>query len=229
MSIATLWLMRCAPQKAGIVRKTIRIDTSPRLAACGPIDSDRGQGVCMDARLRGTFGLLVLLLGAAGATAQSLDGQTVAEVSVRGQQFVTAESILAKIKTRKDRPYSQTDLQADVATLMATRQFSRVTPFIQAAPGNQVSVVLEIQEYPNVVQEIRYDGAKHLKDDELNTITGLKRGVPLNPIANKQAVNAILRKYHEQGRLYASVELAEGGNPGDSRVVFRITEGRIVK
>jgi outer membrane protein insertion porin family len=183
----------------------------------------------MDARLRGTFGLLVLLLGAAGATAQSLDGQTVADVSVRGQQFVTSESILAKIKTRKDRAYSQTDLQADVATLMATRQFSRVTPFIQAAAGNQVSVVLEVQEYPNVVQEIRYDGAKHLKDDELNTITGLKRGVPLNPIANKQAVNAILRKYHEQGRPYASVELAEGGNPGDSRVVFRITEGRIVK
>jgi outer membrane protein assembly complex protein YaeT len=183
----------------------------------------------MDARLRGMLGLIVLLAGAAGAAAQSLDGQTVADVSVRGQQFVTAESILAKIKTRKDRPYSQTDLQSDVTTLMATRQFARVTPFIQPAAGNQVSVVLEVQEYPNVVQEIKYEGAKHLKDDELNSVTGLKRGVPLNPIANKQAVNAILRKLQEQGRLYASVELVEGGNPGDSRVVFRITEGRIVK
>jgi outer membrane protein assembly complex protein YaeT len=183
----------------------------------------------MDARLRGLIGLLTLLVGGAGAIAQSVDGQTVADVSVRGNRFITAESILAKTKTRKDRPYSQAELQSDLSTLMSTRQFSRVTPFVQPAAGNQVQIVFEVVEYPNVVQEIRYEGAKHLKDDELNTITGLKRGVPLNPIANKLAVNAILRKLHEQGRLYASVELVEGGNPGDTRVVFRITEGRIVK
>jgi outer membrane protein assembly complex protein YaeT len=175
------------------------------------------------------LGMIVLVAGATGALAQSLDGQTVAEVSVRGQHSVTSESILAKIKTRKDRAYSQTDLQSDVATLMATRQFARVTPFIQPAGPGQVSVVLEVQEYPSVVQEIRYDGAKHLKDDELTTITGLKRGVPLNPIANKMAVISILKKYQEMGRLYASVELVEGANPGDTRVVFRITEGRVVK
>ena len=145
----------------------------------------------MDARLRGMLGMVVLVAGATGALAQSLDGQTVAEVSVRGQHSVTSESILAKIKTRKDRTYSQTDLQSDVATLMATRQFARVTPFIQPADPGQVSVIPEVQEYPSVVQEIRYDGAKHLKDDELNTITGLKRGVPLNPIANKMAVSSI--------------------------------------
>src|SRR5437660_1682906 len=163
-------------------------------------------GTRMDARLRMMLGLLVLLVGGAGASAQSLEGQPVTDVTVRGQRFITPESILAKIRTRKDRAYSQADLQSDVTTLMATRQFLRVTPYVQATAGNQVSVILEVQEYPNVVQEIRYEGAKHLKDDELNTITGLKRGVPLNPIANKLAVNAILRKYQEQGRLYASVE-----------------------
>jgi outer membrane protein insertion porin family len=183
----------------------------------------------MDAWLRGTLVSLALLVGAGGASAQSLEGRTVAELSVRGQQFVSAESVLAKIKTRKDRPYVQADMRSDVATLMATRQFSRVTPLIEPVGENQVSIVFEVQEYPNVVQEIRYEGAKHLKDDELNTITGLKRGVPLNPIANKQAVSAILRKYHEQGRLFASVELVEGANPGDRRVVFRITEGRVWK
>ncbi len=183
----------------------------------------------MDARLRGTLGLMVLLAGAAIASAQPPEGVTVADVSVRGQKLVAADSILAKIKTRKDRPYNQAEVQGDVATLMATRQFARVTPYVNVNSDNTVAVVFEVQEYPNLVQEIRYEGAKHLKDDELNKITGLKRGVPLNPVANKLAVNAIQRKYQEQGRLYASVELVEGGNPGDTRVVFRITEGRIVK
>src|SRR5262249_34443871 len=40
---------------------------------------------------------------------------------------------------------------------------------------------------------------------------------------------AIQRRYHEMGRLLAGVELAEGGQPGDTRVVFNITEGPVVK
>src|SRR5262249_51794138 len=35
--------------------------------------------------------------------------------------------------------------------------------------------------------------------------------------------------YQEMGRLFAHVELIEGGQPGDRRVVFRITEGPTVK
>src|SRR4029079_16700327 len=98
--MAMRWVMVCSPQNAGIVltlsrdaessegsapledsvrgetaAASLRIDTSPSLAVCGRIDSDRGQGFCMDARLRGMLGLIVLLAGAAGAAAQSLDGQ----------------------------------------------------------------------------------------------------------------------------------------------------------
>ena len=109
---------------------------------------------------------------------------------------------------------------------MGTRLFYNVTPYYQVTADDKVNVVFEVREYPSIVQEIRYEGAKHLKDADLDALTGLRRGVPLNPIANKLAVNAILRKYHEQGRLFASVELVEGGKEGDTRVVFRITEER---
>src|SRR5262249_52522138 len=37
------------------------------------------------------------------------------------------------------------------------------------------------------------------------------------------------RKYQDEGRPYASVILAEGGEPGDTRVVFNITEGPVVR
>jgi outer membrane protein assembly complex protein YaeT len=180
---------------------------------------------------RWALGLAVLLGSGLWAAAQSSspEGKVVAEVQPRNNRIVPSGTILAQVQTRAGRPYSQDTIQADVARLMGTRQFSRVTPLYQLTADDKVNVYFEVAEFPNIVQEIRYEGAKHLKDEELDTLTGLKRGVPLNPIANKLAVQAIERKYHEQGRLWAHVELVEGGQDGDTRVVFRITEGRVVK
>jgi outer membrane protein insertion porin family len=176
-------------------------------------------------------GLVVLLAGGLWAAAQtaSPEGKTVAEVQPRNNKSTPSARILAEIKTRVGQPYNQATVTADVARLMGTRLFSQVTPYFQITADDKVAVTFEVQEYPNVIQEIRYEGAKHLKDDELDQTTGLRRGVPLNPIANKQAAQAILRKLQEQGRMWSSVELVEGGKPGDTRVVFRITEGRVVK
>jgi outer membrane protein insertion porin family len=189
----------------------------------------------MMAHMRGTArwaaGLIVLLAGGLWACAQtaSPEGKTVAEVQPRGNKATPSARILAEIKTRAGQPYTQATVTADVARLMGTRLFSQVTPYFQVNTDDKVVVIFDVQEYPNVIQEIRYEGAKHLKDEELDTITGLRRGVPLNPIANKLAAQAILRKLQEQGRMWSSVDLVEGGKPGDTRVVFRITEGRVVK
>src|SRR5215207_1139526 len=176
-------------------------------------------------------GLVVLLAGGVWACAQtaSPEGKTIAEVQPRNNKSTPSARVLTEVRTRAGQPYSQATVTGDVARLMGTRLFAQVTPYYQVTADDKVVVVFDVQEYPNVIQEIRYEGAKHLKDDELDQITGLRRGVPLNPIANKQAAQAILRKLQEQGRMWSSVDLAEGGKPGDARVVFRITEGRVVK
>jgi outer membrane protein assembly complex protein YaeT len=180
---------------------------------------------------RWAVGLLVLLGSGLWACAQtaSPEGKTVAEVQPRNNKATPSARILAEVRTRAGQPYNQATVTADVARLMGTRLFAQVTPYYQITADNKVVVVFDVQEYPNLVQEIRYEGAKHLKDDELDQITGLRRGVPLNPIANKVAQQAILRRLQEQGRMWSSVQLVEGDKPGDTRVVFRITEGRIVK
>src|SRR5262245_28489997 len=180
---------------------------------------------------RWAVGLVVLLAGGLWACAQtaSPEGKTVAEVQPRGNKSTPSARILAEVRTRSGQPYNQATVTADVARLMGTKLFSQVTPFYQITTDDKVVVMFDVQEYPSVIQEIRYEGAKHLKDDELDQITGLRRGVPLNPVANKLAAQAILRKLQDQGRMWSSVELVEGGKPGDARVVFRITEGRVVK
>lgn len=181
--------------------------------------------------IRSAFALVILLGGAAGANAQSAspEGKIIAEVQPRNNKSTPTGRIQSEVKTRAGQPYSQATITADVARLMGTRLFSTVTPFYQITADDKVVVYFDVQEFPNVIQEIRYEGAKHLKDDELDSITGLRRGVPLNPIANQLGRQAILRKLQEQGRMWSSVDLVEGDKPGDKRIVYRITEGRIVK
>jgi outer membrane protein assembly complex protein YaeT len=185
----------------------------------------------MFSHLRWAAGLIVLLAGGLAASAQSNspEGKTVSEVQPRNNKATPTARILSEVRTRAGQPYNQATVTADVARLMGTRLFSQVTPYFQITADNKVAVYFDVVEYPNLVQEIRYEGAKHLKDDELDQITGLRRGVPLNPIANRIGQQAILHKLQEQGRLYSSVEIVEGDKQGDTRVVFRITEGKIVK
>src|SRR5262249_30062180 len=99
----------------------------------------------------------------------------------------------------------------------------------QTGSDGRVTVFVDVAEYPSLIQEVRYEGAKHLKVDELEKLSGIRRGTPLNPNANLQACNRILDKLHEQGRRFGSIVLEEGGQVGDPRVVFRITEGPISK
>jgi len=173
--------------------------------------------------------VLFLLNSGTASYAQAPNDKIIAEVVIRNNRLVTTEKIRNTIKTRPDLKYNHATVQNDVSSLMATKSFQDVRASYQVTPDDKVIVTFDVVEQPNVVTEIKFEGAKHAKDDELLSLTGLNRGVPLNPVANKLAVHAILRYYNEKGRLYAHVELVEGANPGDTRVVFRITEGPEVK
>jgi outer membrane protein insertion porin family len=74
-----------------------------------------------------------------------------------------------------------------------------------------------------------YKNAHHLKPDELDMLTGIRRGVPLDPARNLRACSLIEQEYRKRGRLFASVHLEEGNKPGDDHVVFNITEGPVFK
>src|SRR5207249_3783382 len=52
---------------------------------------------------------------------------------------------------------------------------------------------------------------------------------PMNPLTNELGRQAVLRRYQEDGRYFATVELVEGNRPSDTRVVYQIVEGPVVK
>ncbi len=154
--------------------------------------------------------------------------EVVADVIVQGNVLVPTQQIMSQLKTRPGQPFSEQVLREDVKALGATKQFGDIrADFVRDKDG--VKVIFRIQDYPNTVKKIVFMNARHLKDDELKQITGIREGTPLNPTANRLACRAIENRYNEEGRPFAKCELLKGDKPGDTEVVFNITEGPKVK
>jgi outer membrane protein assembly complex protein YaeT len=163
---------------------------------------------------------------AAVAVPGAAPGRTmVADVLMSGNRNVPTPTIMAQIKTRANTEYSPATVQDDVRNLMATKQFANVYQEITNLPDGRVTVKFVIQDYPTVVQRVIYQGAKHLKDDELEQLTHIRPGLPCSPVHNKLGCQAIVNKLNEDGRLFAQCELLSGDKVGDTEVVFNITEG----
>ena len=155
----------------------------------------------------------------------------VADVLVQGNRLVPTQQIMAQIKTRPGAVYSAETVQDDVRNLSATRQFANVRAEYRPEPDGKITVIFTVQDQANLVQRIVYNGAKHLgrTDDDLNQITGLHVGMPLDPVLNKLACQTLVNKLNDDGRPFATCQLLRGDQPGDTEVVFDVAEGAVVK
>ena len=59
--------------------------------------------------------------------------------------------------------------------LYETKLFANIRPIKERTGENKVKVYFYVTEFATTIQEIAYPGAKHLKPDELETLTGLRR------------------------------------------------------
>jgi len=181
------------------------------------------------------FGTLVLhCLGSAATMAQTpADKVIVADVIPQfipqAGQSVSPQKVMSLIKTRPGAEYQATVVSEDVRRLYETKMFADIRVVTQPTDDKKVIVVFQLKELPGVIQEIKYLGANHLKKEDLDSLVGLRTGLPLNPWATQKARQAILAKYHEKGRLSAGVDILEGDRVGDTRVVFNIIEGPVAK
>ncbi len=149
----------------------------------------------------------------------------VGDVIVQGNRRKSAQEIISLLKTRVGSEYNPATIQEDVRILLATNQFGNVVPRYKERPDGKVDVFFVVLDYPNVIEEIVYQGAHSIRKSDLEKESGLKKGQPLNPTAARNACERIVARYHEKGRAFASCTLLEGTRAGDTRVVFAITEG----
>jgi outer membrane protein insertion porin family len=171
------------------------------------------------------------LPAAAQGLAEDPEGKVVADVipKLPPNHITETQKVMTLISTRPGMKYSKARIDQDVRKLFETNSFVDVRAQPVLTPEGKVVVYFDFSELPNSVQDIIYKGAKHIKPSDLDSLTGLRKGMPMNPAANKLACQQILNRYHEKGRLLAQVFLEEGDKRSDTRVVFNISEGPIAR
>jgi outer membrane protein assembly complex protein YaeT len=151
---------------------------------------------------------------------------TVSDVIVQGNRLISTQEIQSMLKTRVGSEYQEDVVQEDVRALYATRKIGNVEAVPKFSDDHkEVKVYFNIRDYHSVVKHVIYKGRKHLSEDDIATATGIRPGVPMNPMNNRIACQTIKRKLNDQGRPFAECLLDSGGDPNDTDVIFNITEG----
>ncbi len=153
----------------------------------------------------------------------------VSDVIIQGNQRMTTEQIKVKLRTQVGKEYNPAALDDDVRDLYKLQQFKSINTFVVDDGPGSVKIFFRISDLPSLVQKVTFLGAKHIKEDELRNITGVKAGQPLNPNVNRQGCLKIVEKYEEQGRSFSHCALVKGGELGDTEIIYEITEGVKVK
>jgi outer membrane protein assembly factor BamA len=165
--------------------------------------------------------------------ADNPQGKEISDVVIVGNKKHTSKQIQSLLHTKVGKTYDAETIQEDVRRLYHTKWFAPggggIQLYTQTGSDGRLTVIFKVCELLNTVKEIVYEGADHLSKSELQELTGLNKGDPMNPLTNDVGRRAILLRYQEDGRYFASVELVEGSKHTDTRVVYRIVEGPVVK
>src|SRR5947209_15011372 len=115
------------------------------------------------------------------------EGKVIADVIPKLPPNHTTETqkVMSLISTRPGMKYSKARVDQDVRKLFETHSFTDVRARPVPTVDGKVVVYFEFQEYGGTVQEIVYKGAKHIKQSDLDSLTGLRKGMPMSPAANR--------------------------------------------
>ncbi|MDE2237009.1 MAG: outer membrane protein assembly factor BamA, partial [Elusimicrobia bacterium] len=156
-----------------------------------------------------------------------------------GNKNVRFSTVKGEIKARKGNLYDQPDLDGDVETLLGLGDFDRVAADVSslATPvpahfakvsGSSTTIKLTfiVTERP-IVKSIVWSGNKRLSRGLLGDTISLKKRDPVDPVKLREDEDKLLKKYHEDGFLEASVHSSVDTDTTTlkSVVTFTIDEG----
>ncbi len=183
-------------------------------------------------RIWGVFslGVLAALLSAWSAFAQSAaTPPIIAEVRIVGNVNIPADQIMRYIRAKKGEYYSADVVKEDIRRLQESRLPNKVFSREERSADGQIILIYEIRENRGIIRDIVFKHANHISDKELDNIARLKKGMPMSPVWNQQVAYELQDFLKKQGRYFASVQIEEGLKDTDTRVVFNITEGPVVR
>jgi outer membrane protein assembly complex protein YaeT len=170
-----------------------------------------------------TIALLLLAARAGPVIAQRPDLETVIEVRVAGNQRLSANAILADVRTRVGEVYDETIVKDDQRRLLQTGRFESVTA-TRTQTDKGVIVTFVVVERP-VVTAVIFEGNKAFTDSALAKDLTFGVSDAVNLFAIESGRQAILNKYRSRGHHEARVTLDMTALREERRVIYHIVEG----
>jgi outer membrane protein assembly complex protein YaeT len=158
-----------------------------------------------------------------GLSAEST-GQVITQIHFTGNRRMSSEQLKNQISSREGQPLNPEKVRNDVRLLDSTARYIGGVRVEEYKTNEGIVLTFHVVERA-MLDDVVYLGARHATREELETHSGLKKGMPMSVALNRVAARKLEEFYHTQGRYYAQVHLVEGGRPEDNRVVFQITEG----
>ena len=175
---------------------------------------------------------ILLLLGVAivftpRLQAQGVEGATVTgiDISYVGPQTVSKERVLANMRTKVGRPYSETTVEDDIRGLYDTGRMQNVRIFgTPTAGGVRVQVILQTRA---LITEIEIAGAEKLKPESVRKSVKFKLPGPSDAEKLEEGRESIISYYQRKGFTGVTVDLQLVNNEekGTARAVYTINEG----
>jgi outer membrane protein insertion porin family len=147
------------------------------------------------------------------------------DIQYAGAGTVAKEKIMANMRTRVGKPYSEQLVEEDIRNLYNTGNISNVRIFGEALPdGVKVIVVVQAKA---TVSEVIIQGASQIKESRLRKEISAKPNDALNEAALAQDRQKLLDYYANKGFTEVDVQTTTqlDEKTGRARVTFAINEG----
>ena len=153
----------------------------------------------------------------------------IADIEVRGNQIVSTNTILSKIKSQKGEALVQEAVNEDLKRLYATGFFEDIKMEVEEKPDGY-KLVVEVVEKP-IIRQIILEGFTVFKEDKLRKEIKVIEGQILDQKAVKQGVEAIRKLYADKGFRFVDIqsEVDVNRQTKEATVYIRINEGQKYK
>jgi outer membrane protein insertion porin family len=177
-----------------------------------------------------SVGFLCAVLLVSAAVPIRSAGPYVKEIVVTGNRLVSSDKILRVIRIAPGSPYEVNKLQEALKRLFATKQFQYVQAYKEDTTSpDSVRVTVRVDEYPKV-EDIRYEGNKHVDDDDIKEVINATSGTFIRPALLNQDKDAITDLYKEKGYYRVAVNDSIVSDPETRGLVllYVVKEGQKV-
>jgi len=128
----------------------------------------------------------------------------VSDIEVKGNQIVSSNTIVNKIKTQKGKELSREVINEDIKRLYSTGYFQDVR-FDLVPDGRNFRVIIVVDEKP-VVKTINIQGNRTFNTDTLRKLVNIKDGQILDHHILKEGITEMQNKYFNKGYKFVTVD-----------------------